>query len=57
MKREIGFYWVRVSSLLHNWQVAAWNGKEWILYGGMSTELDEDLFTIDERRILNPGEK
>lgn len=47
MKREEGYYWVRIGRL---WFIAFFRDDNWFIR-------DEDLDQIDERRIINPNEQ
>jgi hypothetical protein len=55
MKREIGFYWVRIGI---EWEVCQWAGSFWIC-PGLDVEAmpsDDAFASIDERKIINPNE-
>jgi hypothetical protein len=57
MKREEGFYWVKIFSDTE-WVIAEFTGGFWIMNFNDSWERldDNSLFQINETRILNPGE-
>lgn len=60
MKREPGFYWVKIDRL--SWEVAkwevSWRGHEqWAVCGGELYRDDDDFDEINENRILPPDER
>lgn len=60
MKREHGFYWVKINRL--DWEFAkweiSWRGyEEWAVCGGELYKEDGDFDEINENRILPPDER
>lgn len=47
--RKRGFYWVRHATPA--WEVAEWNGAQWLLTGSDAAMNERQIAEIDERRI------
>lgn len=48
MKRENGFYWVRINT---EWRIAEWLNGHWYLCGRSGFFIDGKFIEIDERKI------
>lgn len=53
MKREIGYYWIK---LISEWEVAEWTGTMWLLSGVDIIFTDNAITIINETKLEPPNE-